>query len=54
MLGGGIVLATTALKLIAYLTPCEWDDKIVAIISPLADFANFCVLIWGSVVVFGK
>lgn len=54
MLGGGIVLATTAFKLIAYFTPCETDDKIAVILEPVADLANFVVLIWGSVVIFGK
>lgn len=54
LLGGGIVLATTAMKLIAYLTPCKWDDKIVDILTPIADFAGLVVTIWGSVVVFGK
>ena len=54
VLGGGIILATTALKLIAYLTPCEYDDQIMVIMSPVADFANLCVIIWGSIVIFGK
>ena len=54
LLGGGIVLATTAMKLIAYLTPWKWDDKIVDILTPIADFAGLVVTIWGSVVVFGN
>ena len=54
ILGGGIVCATTVLKLIAILTPCEYDDKIMDILSPIADFTHFCIIIWGSVVVFGK
>ena len=28
ILGGGIICATTVLKLIAMLTPCEYDDKL--------------------------
>jgi len=54
ILGGGIVCATTVLKLIAILTPCEYDDKIMDILSPIADFTHFCIIIWGSVVVFGQ
>ena len=54
MLGGGIVLATTVFKLIAYFTPCETDDKLVIILEPVADLANFVVLLWGSIVIFGK
>ena len=53
-LGGGIVCATTLLKLVAILTPCEWDDKVMNILSPIADFVHFCIIMWGSVVVFGK
>ena len=45
ILGGGIVCATTALKLIAFWTPCECDDKIMDIVSPIADFVHFCVII---------
>jgi len=54
ILGGGIVCATTALKLIAFWTPCECDDKIMDIVSPISDFVHFCVIIWGSIVVFGQ
>jgi len=56
ILGGGIVCATTVLKLIAFWTLwlCECDDKIMDILSPIANFAHFCVMIWGSVVVFGQ
>ncbi len=54
LIGGGITLGMTALKLVAWLTPCECDDKLANFLSPLANLANFCVLIWGSVVVFGK
>lgn len=53
MLGGGICLVFTILRLIAVLTPSECDDKFVIFISPLAAIAVFCVTIWGSVVVFG-
>ena len=53
-LGGGIVLMTTALKILAVLTPCTMDDKIVQILSPVLEFVHLCVVIWGSISVFGK
>ena len=52
--GGGIVLVMTILNLVAYLTPCQWDDKIVDILEPIADFTGLVVTIWGSVVIFGN
>jgi len=54
ILGGGIVLAITVLRLIASWTPCECDDKIMDILSPFANVVHFCVIIWGSVVVLGQ
>jgi len=53
MLGGGICLVFTILRIIAVLTPSECDDKFVLFISPLAAIAVFCVTLWGSIVVFG-
>ena len=54
LIGGSIILAMSAMKIIAFLTPWKWDDKIVDILTPLADLTSFVVTIWGSVVVFGK
>ena len=54
LLGGGICVATTLINIIAYLTPCEWDDKIADILSTLAPFVSMVVTIWGSVVIFSK
>jgi hypothetical protein len=54
LIGGGITVGMTGLKLIAFLTPCEFDDKVANCLSPFANLANFCILIWGSVVIFGK
>ena len=54
LLGGGIVLATSALNVVAYLTPCEWDDRLADVLTPLSYFAHFVIMIWGSVVVFGN
>ena len=52
--GGAVLVINAALKIISYFTPCEFDDKVSDIISPLLDFAYFIVIIWGSVKVFGK
>ena len=54
LLGGGICVATTLINIVAYLTPCEWDDKIADILSTLAPFVSMVVTIWGSVVIFSK
>ena len=54
MVAGGIITTLNILTLIASLTPCDQDDKIVAGLSPLVALAMFAVTIWGSVVVFGK
>merc|ERR1712223_33419 len=53
LLGGGIVLATSALNVVAYLTPCEWDDRLADVLTPLSYFAHFVIMIWGSVAIFG-
>ena len=52
--GGSVLLVSNALKLVSYLTKCECDDKIADFITPCLDFAYFIVVIWGSVLVFGK
>ena len=52
--GGSVLLVSNALKLVSYLTKCECDDKIADFITPMLDFAYFIVVIWGSVIVFGK
>ena len=54
LLGGGIVLATSALNIVAYLTPCDWDDRFADVLTPLAYFAHFVVMIWGTITIFGK
>merc|ERR1712018_23816 len=51
--GGAVLLVSNALKLLAFLTPCECDDKISDIVTPMCDFAYFITCIWGSVLVFG-
>ena len=52
--GGAVLLVSSALKILAYVTPCECDDKIAEVLGPLLDMAYFVVIIWGSVLVFGK
>jgi NAD/NADP transhydrogenase beta subunit len=54
MVAGGIITTLNILTLIASLTPCDRDDKIVAGLSPIVAIAIFAVTIWGAVVVFGK
>ena len=54
MVAGGIITTLNILILIASLTPCDQDDKIVKGLSPLVALAMLGVAIWGSVVVFGK
>ena len=54
MVAGGILFTLEALVLLASLTPCDADDKMVAGLMPLVALAMFAVTIWGSVVVFGK
>ena len=48
------MLATSALNVVAYLTPCNWDDRLADILTPLAYFAHFVVMIWGTITIFGK
>ena len=51
---GSVLLVSNALKIVSSLTKCECDDKIADFITPCLDFAYFIVVIWGSVLVFGK
>ena len=54
MVAGGIITTLNILVLIAYLTPCDVDDGIVASLLPIISLGMFAVTIWGSVVVSGK
>jgi len=53
MAAGGITLAFSGLWMIAMCTPSECDDKFARFLSPLVVFAQFCIAIWGSILVFG-
>ena len=54
MVAGGIITTMNILVLIAYLTPCNKDDRIVARLWPIVSLGMFAFSIWGSVAVFGK
>ena len=54
MVAGGIITTLNLLVLIARLTPCDGDDKIVTRLLPVVSAVMFAVTIWGSAVVFGK
>ena len=47
-------LFITVLNLIARTTPCKLDDKIMLYLGPVVGHVQLCIVIWGSVVVFGK
>ena len=53
LIGGGIGLVMTLMKIIAILTPSDCDDKFVNGLMPVAIVFDFGVMIWGSIVVFG-
>jgi len=53
MAAGGITLAFSGLWMFAMCTPCECDDKFAKFISPLVVFAQFCIVMWGTILVFG-
>ena len=53
LIGGGLGLGMTLLKIIAILTPSDCDDKFVNGLMPLAGLFSIGVTIWGSIVVFG-
>lgn len=54
MVGGGYLFSISLIKLILYLIPMELADKAADIVAPILDFGYFIIIIWGSVIVFGK
>ena len=54
MVAGGIMTTFFILSIIAGCTPCKGDDKVVNCLAPCVGLAMLSVIIWGSVVVFGK
>ena len=54
MVAGGIMTTLFILVMIVGCTPCKGDDKVVSYLVPFVGLAMMAVIIWGSVVVFGK
>ena len=54
MVAGGIMTTLFILVMIAGCTSCKGDDKVVTYLVPFVGLAMMAVIIWGSVVVFGK
>lgn len=53
VVGGSIMLITNILVILAILTPMEWDDKLTKALQPVIGLVQFCIFIWGTIVVFG-
>jgi len=53
LLVGGSVLAASSVIKLYYLTKIEMLRKFADIFYPLLDLTYFCLIIWGSVKVFG-
>merc|ERR1712223_410816 len=53
MASGGIILTFSGAWMIALLTPSKYDDKMMKILYPLVVLAQFCIFMWGSILVFG-
>lgn len=53
VVGGAIMLITNILSIVAIMTPMEWDDKLTKSLTPLITLVQFCIFIWGTIVVFG-
>ena len=51
---GCIMISTNSLKIAAHYTKTKMDDRIVEMVIPFLDFVGFCVILWGTVTVFGK
>jgi len=53
VVGGSVMLITNLLGIIAVMTPAEWDDKLTKSLTPLIGLIQFCIFLWGTIVVFG-
>lgn len=53
VVGGSVMLITNLLSVIAIMTPMEWDDKLTKSLTPLIGLVQFCIFLWGTIVVFG-
>ena len=54
MVAGGIMTTLLILVMIAGCKSRKGDDKVVTYLVPFVGLAMMAVIIWGSVVVFGK
>jgi len=54
VVAGSVMVALNLLTILAILTPCECDDKLLKFMTPVFSIAQFCIFIWGTVEVFGK
>lgn len=53
VVGGAIMLISNLLSIVAIMTPCECDDKLTKALTPLIGMVQFCIFLWGTIVVFG-
>ena len=54
VVAGAISMADASLKIYARFTKTKVDDAVVKKASPGLSLGFFCVVIWGSIQVFGK
>lgn len=53
VVGGSIMVISNILVFIALKTPMECDDKLMNALMPAIGLAQFCIFLWGTIVVFG-
>jgi len=53
VVGGTIMLVSNLLSIVAIMTPCECDDKLAKALTPLIGLVQFCIFLWGTIIVFG-
>jgi len=53
VVAGSVMVVLNLLTILAILTPCECDDKLLKVMTPLFSIAQFCIFIWGTIEVFG-
>lgn len=53
VVGGSIMLISNLLSIVAIMTTCECDDKLAKALTPVIGLVQFCIFLWGTIVVFG-
>jgi len=53
VVGGTIMLISNLLSIVAIMTTCECDDKLAKALTPVIGLVQFCIFLWGTIVVFG-